>query len=75
MKFIPNYANLSEPLRKLIRKEQEWERTSETDKSSREMKRALTREPCLAYFKLDVPTVVISDTSPVGLGVILLQQH
>jgi len=75
MKFIPNYANISEPLRKLTRKGQEWEWTSETEKSFKEMKRALVSEPCLAYFKIDAPTVVISDASPVGLGVVLLQKQ
>ncbi|KAL7824648.1 hypothetical protein SRHO_G00344920 [Serrasalmus rhombeus] len=73
MKFIPNYANLSEPLRKLTRKGQAWEWTSETERSFQAMKEALVSEPCLAYFKLDAPTVVISDASPVGLGAVLLQ--
>ncbi|XP_051804922.1 uncharacterized protein K02A2.6-like [Acanthochromis polyacanthus] len=73
MKFIPNYANLSEPLRKLTRKGQEWEWTSETERSFQAMKEALVSEPCLAYFKLGAPTVVISDASPVGLGAVLLQ--
>lgn len=30
-------------------------------------------EPCLAYFKLAAPTVVISDASPVGRGAVLTQ--
>ena len=47
MKFIPDYANLSEPLRRLTRKHQEWEWTSETEKSFENMKRALVSEPCL----------------------------
>ena len=73
MKFIPSYANLSEPLRRLTRKGQEWEWTTETEKSFQAMKDALVSEPCLAYFKLNAPTVVISDASPVGLGAVLLQ--
>ena len=48
MKFIPSYANLSEPLRKLTRKGQEWEWTTETEKSFQAMKDALVSEPCLA---------------------------
>lgn len=69
MKIIPNYANLSEPLQKLTRKEQVWEWTSETERSVQ----ALVSEPCLAYFKIGAPTVIISDASPVGLGAVLLQ--
>ena len=41
--------------------------------SFQSMKEALVSEPCLAYFKLGAPTVVISDASPVGLGAVLLQ--
>ncbi|KAF7654889.1 hypothetical protein LDENG_00063750 [Lucifuga dentata] len=37
------------------------------------MKQALVSEPCLAYFRLDAPTIVISDASPVGLGAVLQQ--
>jgi hypothetical protein len=41
MKFIPNYANLSEPLRRLTRKGQEWQWTSETERSFITMKSLL----------------------------------
>lgn len=75
MKFIPDYANLSEPLRRLTQKGQEWEWTSDTEKSFRTMKGALVSEPCLAYYKINAPTVVISDTSSVGLGAVLLQKQ
>lgn len=75
MKFIPDYANISEPIRRLTRKGQKWAWTSETEKSFNEMKRALVREPCLAYYKIDAPTVVICDASPVGLGAVLLQEQ
>uniref|UniRef100_A0A3P9HFE4 Reverse transcriptase/retrotransposon-derived protein RNase H-like domain-containing protein n=1 Tax=Oryzias latipes TaxID=8090 RepID=A0A3P9HFE4_ORYLA len=68
MKFIPNCANLSEPLRKLTRKGQVWEWTNEAESSFQAMKEVLVGEPCLAYFKLGAPTVVISDSSPLGLG-------
>ena len=39
------------------------------------MQRAMVGQPCLAYFKLDVQTTVISDASPIGLGVVLLQKQ
>ncbi|KAI4899615.1 hypothetical protein NFI96_003403, partial [Prochilodus magdalenae] len=58
---------------KLTRKGQAWEWTSETEKSFQAMKEALVSEPCLAYLKLDAPTVVISGAGPVGLGAVLLQ--
>uniref|UniRef100_A0A8C1UC32 Reverse transcriptase/retrotransposon-derived protein RNase H-like domain-containing protein n=1 Tax=Cyprinus carpio TaxID=7962 RepID=A0A8C1UC32_CYPCA len=36
-------------------------------------KKELTSEPCLAYFNISTPTVMISDASPVGFGAVLLQ--
>ena len=39
------------------------------------MKRAMVSQPCLAYFKLDAQTTVISDASPIGLGAVLLQKQ
>ena len=39
------------------------------------MQRAMVGQPCLAYFKLDVQTTVISDASPIGLGAVLLQKQ
>ena len=75
MKFIPNYANISEPLRRLTKKGQEWQWNSETEKSFTDMKRAMVSQPCLAYFKLDTQTTVISDASPIGLGAVLVQKQ
>ena len=75
MKFIPNNANLSEPLRRLTRKVQEWHWTSETERSFINMKRAMVSQPCVAYSKLDAQTTVISDASPIGLGAVLLQKQ
>uniref|UniRef100_A0A8C7XV38 ribonuclease H n=1 Tax=Oryzias sinensis TaxID=183150 RepID=A0A8C7XV38_9TELE len=73
MKCIPNFENLSETLRKLTRKGQVWECTNAAESSFQVMKEALVSEPCLAYFKLGAPTVVISDASPVGLGTVSLK--
>lgn len=39
------------------------------------MKEALSGAPALACFRLDAPTYVVSDASPVGLGAILLQDQ
>lgn len=39
------------------------------------MKKSLSREPVLACFRLDAPTFVATDASPVGLGAILLQEQ
>ena len=74
-KFIPNYAHLVEPLRKLTRKEQKWSWGNEQTKAFEALKKSLSREPVLACFRLDAPTFVVTDASPVGLGAILLQDQ
>ena len=74
-KFIPNYANIVEPLRKLTRKEQKWLWGEEQTKAFEALKESLSREPVLACFHLDAPTFVVTDASPVGLGAILLQDQ
>ena len=52
-KFIPNYANIVEPLRKLTRKEQKWFWGEEQTKAFEALKESLSREPVLACFHLD----------------------
>ena len=74
-KFIPNYANIVEPLRMLTRKEQKWSWGNEQTKAFEALKKSLSREPVLACFRLYAPTFVVTDASPVGLGTILLQEQ
>ena len=74
-KFIPNYANIAEPLRKLTRKEQKWSWGPERAKAFKALKEALSGAPVLARFRVEAPTYVVTDASPVGLGAILLQDQ
>ena len=74
-KFIPNYAELIEPLRRLTRQGTSWAWDNEQAESFEELKRALSNEPVLACFKLGGPTVLVTDASPVGLGGVLLQKQ
>ena len=75
-KFIPNYANFVEPLRKLTREEQTWSWENEQTKAFKALKNLLSREPVLACFHSDVSNAsLVTDASPVGLGAILLQDQ
>ena len=74
-KFIPNYANIVEPLRKLTRDKEKWSWGAEQTRAFKALKEALSCETALACFHLDAPTFVITDTSPVSLGAILLQDQ
>ena len=74
-KFIPNYANIVEPLRKLTRDKEKWSWKAEQTRAFEALKEALSCEPVLACFRLNAPTYVITDASPVVLGAILLQDQ
>ena len=65
-KFIPSYANIVEPLRKLTRKGEKWTWEKEQAKAFKALKEALS-DAALTY--------VITDVSPVGLGAILLEDQ
>ena len=74
-KFIPNYANIAEPLRRLTRRGEKWCWGADQSKAFNALKEALSGEAVLACFRLDAPTYVVTDASPVGLGAILLQDQ
>jgi len=70
-KFIPDLAEYTEPLRKLLRNDLKfyW---GETDKSAfQNLKNRLAKVPNLAYF--NPKNRPIADASPVALGAVLLQ--
>ena len=74
-KFIPDYATLTEPLRRLTHQTQEWMWTKEQDDSLTKLKELLIDSPALASLTLinRLPSTV--DASPVRLGAILTQKH
>ena len=74
-RFIPQFATLSEPLRKLTRKDVPFDFGSEQRKAFKGLKESLARAITLAYFKKGAHTQVIADASPVGLGAVLVQKQ
>ena len=73
-RFIPGYANITEPLRRLTKKETEWKWEAEEQQAFDRLKQELTGTQTMAYFDPKNPNEVIVDASPVGLGAILAQQ-
>lgn len=72
-RFIPQFATLSEPLRRLTKKGTCFEFGPEQRQSFKVLKEELARASTLAYFDKCAPTKVIVDVSPVGLGAVLVQ--
>nr|XP_006819797.1 PREDICTED: uncharacterized protein K02A2.6-like [Saccoglossus kowalevskii] len=74
-RFIPQFATLGEPLRKLTRKDTPFKFGTEQKSAFRALKESLARACTLAYFAKDAPTKVIADASPVRLGAVLVQEQ
>ena len=73
LKFVPNYAQLADPLRLLLRKDVPWVWTEAESAAFATLKQKITSPPILAHFNSDAPTVVSADASGVALGAVLSQ--
>ena len=70
-RFIPDYATMTEPLRKLTRQDNVW-KWSQTDQQAFDnLKQSLTQTPVMVYFNPKQETTVLVDACPFGLGAIL----
>ena len=74
-KFLPQFATISEPLRKLKRRNQNFRWGKEQQDAFETLKSATTSAEVMAYYNQDAETRIIMDASPVGLGCILEQRH
>ncbi|KAL9986304.1 hypothetical protein ACROYT_G000436, partial [Oculina patagonica] len=73
-KFIPNLADLTQPLRELLHKEVEWHWSERQEKAFRAIKEKLTSDATLQYYDVETPLTVSVDASSYGLGACLLQE-
>lgn len=74
-RFIPNYATVSEPLRRLTRQDTQWTWSKEQEEAFESLKGKLTDSPVMAYFDPSQSINIITDASPVGVGAILEQNE
>ena len=74
-RFIPNLATISDPLRRLTKKNVSYNWGKEQDNSYNELKVRLANHVILGYFKPNHETKLIVDASPVGLGAVLVQNQ
>lgn len=72
-KFIPDLSTVNEPLRRLLKKDVNFEWGLEQEKAFEALKRSLTSDVALAYYNVKSRTRVIADAGPVGLGAVLTQ--
>ena len=74
-RFIPQFATTTEPLRKLLKKEEPFNFGLEQRAAFKQVKKALAHCQKLAYFQKEATTRVIADVGPVGIGAVLVQEQ
>ena len=73
-RFIPNFATLAEPLRKLTRSDAEWAWSDAQQDAFHHLKGLLTSDCVVAHCHQAAETELKVDATPVGLGALLLQR-
>ncbi len=74
-RFIPQFASVTEPIRRLIKKDTPFKFGPEQRQVFQALKQKLAEAGTLAYFDKKAPTKVIADASPVGIGAVLIQEQ
>lgn len=73
-RFIPQFATLSEPLTRLLKKNQRWEWKGDQTRAFEEIRSHLAAAPTLSCPDFSVPFVLQTDASSVGIGAVLTQK-
>ncbi|GFV82631.1 retrovirus-related Pol polyprotein from transposon 297 [Trichonephila clavipes] len=74
-KFIPQYADICEPLYRLKKKGAKFNWSTEAQDSFDKIKRALTEAPVLQLLNFTEQFNLLTDASGVGIGVVLNKNH
>ena len=74
-RFIPQYATIREPLRRLTRQNEIWIWADEQENAFQTLKDKLTSGTIMAYFDPSKDTELWLDASPVGFAAILCREN
>ncbi len=74
LKFVPGFAALTEPLRKMLKPEAEWNWLPSCQSSFDVIKAKIASPPKLAHFDPEAETIVACDASATALGAALSQR-
>ena len=75
MKFCPNLAKKTKPLRDLLKKESAWLWDPAQQEAFQQLKADMASEQVLALYDPEKETMVSSDVSSFGLGAVLMQKQ
>ena len=73
-RFVPRFSQVSEPLTALKRKGAKFIWTSSCQEACETLKQCLVSPPILGHPDFNLPFIVYTDASDVGLGAVLAQQ-
>ncbi len=71
--LLPNLATISEPLRKLTRKDEKFSWTENCDNSFKKLKSILKNQIETYIYDPNKPTILSTDASDCGIGAVLSQ--
>ncbi len=72
--FIDGFSKLASPLTKLLKKEVSFYWDSSQEKAFQDLKMTLTNAPVLVFPDYNLPFVIYSDASALGIGAVLMQR-
>ena len=74
-RFMPSFASITDPLRKLLKKDHKWEWSNIHQETFLRLKELLISSQTLSYYNPQAYTEIVTDASPVGLGAVIAQQQ
>lgn len=73
LRHLPDFATVSEPLRRITRLNEDFVWSAEQENAYSEIQKLVASTPTVAIFDESCPTFVSTDASDVGLGAVLSQ--
>ena len=74
-KYLPKLSERTDRLRKLLKKNEQWNWGPEQETDFNRIKQMLTEGPCLAHYAKEKDNIVTTDASTTGLIITLWQKQ